>query len=127
MDVVASCHPTISMFENGALAIAASSLIFFFGHDNYSSRLRPIVRVSITRLHNRIRRLYEHRNSKTVFSSSLARMMTSCLAIIEFIVFTSISLRSNERKCQEGVRLRSRLRDRRRRNLLDSLGGRTWC
>ena len=37
-------------------------------------------------------------------------MMTSCLAIIEFIVFTPRSLRSIERKCQEGVRLRSRLR-----------------
>ena len=37
-------------------------------------------------------------------------MMTSCFTIIEFIVFTSINLRSNERKCQEGERLRSRLR-----------------
>ena len=36
--------------------------------------------------------------------------MTSCFAIIEFIVFTPRSLRSIERKCQEGVRLRSRLR-----------------
>jgi len=37
-------------------------------------------------------------------------MMTSCFPIIEFIVFTLINLRSNERKFQEGVRLRSRLR-----------------
>ena len=37
-------------------------------------------------------------------------MMTSCLTIIEVIEFTPKSLRSIERKCQEGVRLRSRLR-----------------
>jgi hypothetical protein len=37
-------------------------------------------------------------------------MMTSCFAIIEFIVFTLINLRSNERKFQEGERLRSQLR-----------------
>ena len=37
-------------------------------------------------------------------------MMTSCFPIIEFIVFTLINFRSNERKFQEGVRLRSRLR-----------------
>ena len=37
-------------------------------------------------------------------------MMTSCFPIIEFIVFTLIKLRSNERKFQEGAQLRSRLR-----------------
>ena len=37
-------------------------------------------------------------------------MMTSCFPIIEFILFTLVNLRSNERKFYKGVRLRSRLR-----------------
>ena len=37
-------------------------------------------------------------------------MMTSCLAIIEFIIFTSRKSRSTERNLHKVVRLRSRLR-----------------
>ena len=37
-------------------------------------------------------------------------MMTSCLAIIEFIIFTSRKSRSTERNFHKVVRLRSRLR-----------------